>query len=71
MIKEQNIASLLKPDMLQIWNAQEDVEFGGINNKSAGINQTFAAALIMAGPPISMFSIPSSNSIPPVEVTLS
>jgi hypothetical protein len=37
MIKEQNIASLLKPDMLQIWNAQEDVEFGGINNKSAGI----------------------------------
>lgn len=25
---------------------------------------TFAAALIMAGPPISMFSIPSSNEIP-------
>ncbi len=32
---------------------------------------TFAAALIIAGPPISIFSIPSSNSIPPIEVTLS
>ena len=33
--------------------------------------QTLAAALIMAGPPISMFSIPSSNTISLDEVTLS
>jgi len=28
-------------------------------------NNLFAAALIIEGPPISIFSIPSSNSIPP------
>lgn len=32
---------------------------------------TLAAALIMVGPPMSMFSIPSSNETPPAEVTFS